>query len=129
MQIVRLHLSNWEYFSGRESCTSNVYKYLFFPSHKKNQDNFRVCGRRPCVQNAILKAARADYRAGRPLHAVRNWEKQILSRYSSWSGHQTYAACSTTSTVRHVNVCRTEQISTTSHIHDALSPCSKMFGG
>ena len=31
--------------------------------HKKNRDNFRVCGRRPCVQNAILKAARADYGA------------------------------------------------------------------
>ena len=76
----------------------------------------------PSVQNAILKAARADYRAGRPLHAVRNWERQIPSRYSPLRGHHTYAACSTTSSVAHVNVCKTKQISTTSHIHGALSP-------
>ena len=57
---LRLHLSNCEYFSGWESCAPTVINIAFSLAQEKNWDNFRVRASLPCVQDAILKAPRAD---------------------------------------------------------------------
>ena len=127
----RLHLSNCEYFSGWESCTDQpTLKYCLFPCTRRIRITSGYEPARPCVQDAILKAPRADYGAAGRRAQLRNWEKQIPSRYSSLLARAPHIMCSAMAMVTHVNVCKTKRISTASHIHDMLF-CheAKYYGG